>query len=118
MKIIYQLEKICHNILIVFSTTDIHPNSCISAIQKEIETDFNGIIIFDLIISNNQSCFRFLKSIVKEGVIDKHSTNFIESRKLQREIIEYANNFYKTNTELVNIDQILSNKDKQRLMFK
>jgi Antitoxin to bacterial toxin RNase LS or RnlA len=115
MDIVYQLEQMSSGIMLAFSTTSVNPNSRMVHIQKDLDPAFNGVIVFDLLLSNYGSNMRFLEVSARKGMIDTRSTKFIEPSRVRKKILKYANGFYRSNLALIENMQHLSKEDKDAI---
>lgn len=116
MDILYQLEQMSPGIILAFSTTHTNPNARMKAIQQNLDSSFNGIIVFDLLLCINGGSTRFLQVSARKGMIDSQTTKLMEASQIRKKILAYANNFYRSNSHILPVND-LSNEEKHRLMF-
>jgi Antitoxin to bacterial toxin RNase LS or RnlA len=116
-KELYQIEKISDRVVVVFSTSYINPISYLPTIEEDLgKMDSSGKIIFDLLLSNGHSFNRFVEVAICNGKVDRRSMKVIDSSSLDKSIISFTDNFYKSHPSLVESNHILLDEEKHDLI--
>ena len=107
---IFQIKKISNDLLMVFTTSYRNPINYLDYVKKELSNfDFNGRMIFDLLLANGFNSNRFVRVEVKNSEIKKSSMSIM--KKVNTLILENSFKFYEENSHLLN-NSILSEPDK------
>lgn len=114
---LYQIERICKQVVIIFCTTYKNPISYLPSIEQELsKINFSGKIIFDLLLSNGYSSNRFVEADVFEAQVNRRSMKVIDFSKLDDFLIEKNHEFYKSHPYLLETNSILLNEEKYYLI--
>lgn len=117
IKELYQVERICEQVVIVFCTTYTNPISYLPSIEQELrKINFSGKIIFDLLLSNGYSSNRFIEANVCEAKVNRRTMRVIDSSNLDELIIGKTHEFYKSHPYLVQNNSILLDDEKSYLI--
>ncbi|MEH2397212.1 type II toxin-antitoxin system RnlB family antitoxin [Nostoc sp.] len=114
---LYQVERICEQVVIIFCTTYTNPISYLPSIEQELsKINFSGKIIFDLLLSNGYSSNRFVEADVFEAKVNRRSMKVIDFSKLDDFLIGKTHEFYKSHPYLVESNSILLDEEKYYLI--
>ncbi|MEH2449699.1 MAG: type II toxin-antitoxin system RnlB family antitoxin [Nostoc sp.] len=117
IKELYHIERISENVVIIFCTTYINPISYLPIIEQELsKINFNGKIIFDLLLSNGYSSNRFVKADVHEFKVNRRSMSVVDSSSLDDSLITKIHEFYKSHPYIVERNHILFDEEKYYLI--
>ena len=114
---LYQIERISDQVAMIFCTTYVNPISYLSRIEKDLsKQDFDGEILFDLLLANGCSSNRFVQAEVKEGKIDRSSAKVIEHSCLGEALLEKVREFHVNHSHLIEKSNILTEEEKYNLL--
>jgi hypothetical protein len=116
-KELYQIERISNQVVMVFCTTHVNPISYLPAIEKDLcEINFDGKIIFDLLLSNGYSSNRFVEADMCEAKVNRKTMKVVSQSSLDSPIIGKTCEFYKSHAYLVESNYILMDEEKYYLL--
>ena len=112
---LYHIEKVSNDSLLTCATSYINPISYLPTIETDLaELNFNGEVVFDLLLCNGYGFNRFVKCTVREGKFDRQGMKVISSLKLEEAVLSKAHDFYRVHNYLVDSNQILTTEEKSR----
>lgn len=119
IKELYHIERISEQVVIIFCTTYINPISYLPIIERELsKINFNGQIIFDLLLSNGYSSNRFVKADVCNSKVNRREMSVINSSILDESIVSKIYEFYKSHPYIVERNNILLDEEKYDLIYR
>lgn len=96
---IQKVENIANYPFVVYSTSYVSPIEAITDIEHELQSQFRGKILFDLLLSNGVSSNRFIEANFDGDHFDYSSFKslILVDGEIKKKLIE----FYKKNTVLL-----------------
>lgn len=117
VKELYKVERVSEEITIIFCTTYVNPISHLPNIEQELKKmNFNGKVIFDLLLSNGYTSNRFVEANVFKAKVDRRSMKVIAPSSIDNSLIDKTYDFYKTHPYLLDNNNILLDEEKYYLV--
>jgi hypothetical protein len=114
---LYEIEKISDGLVLIFGTTYISPISYLSDIDEALRIlEFNGRVVFDLLLSNGHSSNRFIEAYTDGCKIHRSSMKVVGESRLDESILNRIQCFYRSHSYLLEANQILFDEEKNRLI--
>jgi hypothetical protein len=114
---LYEIEKVSDELVLILGTTYINPISCLSDIDEDLaNTEFNGKVLFDLLLANGYSSNRFIEAHTEGHKVDRSSMRVLCASSLDDSILNKIHCFYKSRPWLFEANQILLEEEKSRLI--
>lgn len=113
----YKVKKVSSNFVLILSISYESPLDYISILSKELsEADFDGMVLFDLLLCNGNVHNRFVEVTFALGRFDRSSMNVVDCTEIEDSIFLMSNDFYKSNWFLLEANHILPKEEKCALM--
>lgn len=110
----YRIEFVSNEFVMIFCTTNVNPISYLPSIETDLKNrNFEGQIIFDLLLANGYTSNRFIQAKVVDHKINRFSMQVINS--VSDFILKKSQEFYIKNRNFVE-DSSLMDDEQQELL--
>lgn len=112
----YKIRKNTDTTVVVFCTSYENPTAYLSSIEEDLrKIQFEGDIIFDLLLSNGYNSNRFVRARFDNYKIDRLSMKVIKFVDISSDLLDKIHKYYQDNPQFVE-DSVLLEKEKSRLL--